>query len=435
MKERIKSVILLLLVLNSLVLTSFLNFYNFNDSSVSLSEYYPQIKFGDNIEVEQLIKPSEIIIHFGDNTHTLIRTDNEIYNLINDEMRNWIFYNFSLEIEKINWNEIVENNKGVELIFSNPLDYDSLFLLFEINSSNKYLNDISRLWLFIDQNDNLQVYFISDSLDKVYSAKIITIDQFINHYLDKAKDESKYSYYESYTDNKNKLVQQMYYIPDEEFNINKISETYTFLSESDLIQMLFLDPSSVRNVYEQDTKKAILYTDGINSLQYNTEGKYISYYQPILEYNEGFNVERDTTAAIKFINQHGGWDGEYLLEHVELKYNEDRTELVFRKYVNGFPLIEDDGTYGYIKIKVFDSLISLFQRSIVFIDKSEIEVKKTLSGEELLNQLAIKGVNEIDIISLKLIYNVERIKNNIILDPYWLVDMKDETNLKIPAYK
>jgi len=49
----------------------------------------------------------------------------------------------------------------------------------------------------------------------------------------------------------------------------------------------------------------------------------------------------------------------------------------------------------------------------------------------LLNKLAIQGISETDIASVKLIYNVERIRNNIILEPYWLINIKNETNLKI----
>ncbi len=435
MKEKIKSIILLLLVLSSLVFTSFLNFYNFNDSSVSLSEYYPQIKFGKDVELEQLLKPSEIIIHFGNDTHTVIRTNNELYNLIYDETRKYTFYNFSLVTDEIDWNKKVEDYKGLELILPNPLSFDFLSSLFEINSDVKYLDDINRIWFFIDDSENFQIYFISDNLDKVYSAKIISIDNFMNNYLEKSIEEPKYTYHQSYIEDNNKFVKQMYYIPSEKLDINIITETYTFLSESDLIQMLFLDPSSVRNVYEQDTKKAILYTDGINSLEYNKEEKYVLYYQPILEYNKEFNLGKDTNAAIKFINQHGGWDGDYLLESVEINYDVERTELIFRKYVEGYPLIETNGTYGYIKTKMFDSLISSFQRSIIFIDKRNIEAHKTLSGQELLDQLALEGISETDIISIKLIYNVERIKNNIILEPYWLIKIKDETNLKVPVNK
>lgn len=435
MREKIKSIILFVLIINSLILTSLLNFYNFNDNTVSLSEYYPQVKFGVNIELDELIKPTEIIFHLGDNTHTVVRADNSLYDTINKEMRSWTFYNISLEENIIKWDNIVKNNKGFEVIFSTPLINDALTTVFKFNSNNKNLVYINRIWVFQDNEENIQTYFISDGLDKVYIAKVLISDQILNNFFNEAKSEMVYSSYKSYSESEEKLVQQMYYLPNEGLEIDSFTETYNTLSEKDLIQMLFIDPNSVRNVYEEAIKKTVLYTDGINSLQHNIREKYISYYQPVLEYTDEFDLQKDTNSAVKFINQHGGWDGTYLLENVERKSEEDRTEIVFRKYINGIPLYEDEETYGVIKLKIFDGLVSIFQRSIILIDKSVSEKNRTLSGNELLKLLNNQGVSETDIKTINLIYKVKRVKNEITLDPYWLINIRSEDTIEILANK
>jgi len=305
MREKIKSVILFILVIISLVLTSLLNFYNFNDRTVPLLEYYPQIKFGDNIEVLQYLKPTEFIIHFGDNTHTVIKSDNNQYEILDSAIRDWTFYNIELEKSIIKWDDLIKNKEGVEVIFSNPLTFNELINVFEFDNTNYNFENINRLWIY-DEKGSIKAYFISDSLDEVHYSNVLITDELLKNYIVDANSEVTYSFFNSSLNSEDKLVQQMYYLPNEGIDIARVKETYTILSETDLIQMLFINPSAARNVYEQSQKKIVLYTDGINSLQHNIIEKDISYYQPVLDYTDQFDLGKDINAAIKFVNQHGG---------------------------------------------------------------------------------------------------------------------------------
>jgi len=122
------------------------------------------------------------------------------------------------------------------------------------------------------------------------------------------------------------------------------------------------------------------------------------------------------------------------VENVERNYDEERTEIVFRKYVNGIPLYEEKGIYGLIKMKVFDGFVSLFQRSIILIDKSENEEGKSLSGKEIINIVDSYGLSASNIETIKLVYKVERVKDLLVLEPYWLIESSNNNTVEILAW-
>ncbi len=67
MKEKIKSIILLLLVLNSLLLSGLLIFYKPSNTIESISEYIPRLKFGKDTTFKLVTNTYQFVIHYRDN--------------------------------------------------------------------------------------------------------------------------------------------------------------------------------------------------------------------------------------------------------------------------------------------------------------------------------------------------------------------------------
>ncbi|OEF99660.1 hypothetical protein BHF71_07820 [Vulcanibacillus modesticaldus] len=433
MKEKVKSIILFLLVINSIVLTLFLSFYNFNSSSVSISEYLPQPKFGQDIDLVQLLSPEKIIYHFGKNAHSVIRPNVILFYQMEKEMKGWTFYNFTKAENKIDWKDIVENREGIEIYFPIPLTNSLISSIINIPATKINIEEVNRLWIFLNQKNKVEAYFISDNKDQVFTAEVTISDQQLTEYISKAVYQTKYSYHFVGSINKDKSIKRMYYLPVEGTNMKVISRSYTTLTVDDFKQLLFIDSSMVRKVYEMNDKKSILYTDGTYSMQYDSMAKKISFYQPVFGQKKDLNLDRGLYVAIRYVNQHGGWDGIYRLAKNQ-RIRGNQTNFGFRKYIEGYPILAGD--YGIIQMQVTDGIVNLFQRSAVLLDKyTDIKIIKTLNGLELITYLEKIGVNESDIKTIKLGYKVKGIGNSYIFEPYWKIYLLGQKPIEIPAYE
>lgn len=433
MKEWIKSAILFVLVVSSVVLTWFLIFYSPNNNNVSLSEYLPRIKFGQDIDFKQVVKSKQIIYHFGNNEHTIVRPNKIIFTQIEEEMVDWSFYDFSPIYSSISWKEMTEDIQGFEIIFPSSLSHQFLNSMFGIPKTNIVLDNINRLWITIDHEENVQAYFISDERDRVYNAKTSITNQKLKQYVSQAILQPKYSYHWVYSNKDLRQVKQMYYVPIDGISMKMITKSYTPVSVEDFTQLLFIDPSMVRE-YEMENKKNILYTDGNRSMQYSPLKQHIIFYQHVSE-SKDFNLEKDTYAAIRFVNQHGGWDKNYHLEKASKVIGSNRATIKFRQYIEGFPLLGQDNTYGIINMEVTDSIVNLFQRSMILLDNyKDIKVIKTHTEAELFKLLEEKQIIA-DIKSIELFYNVNKNEKDIVLEPYWKIEVKGEEQIEIPAFE
>lgn len=433
MKEKIKSIILLILVLNSLLLSYLLISYKPTNTIESISEYIPRIKFGQDTTLKQVTKPHQFIIHDRDNGHFIINLDKYGHEIILNEMEQWSFYNFSQINEKIDWVDLIENNHGIEIIFPISLPDSLMQSMFKVVSSTELIDNVNRIWIYDEQDGNVGAYFISDEKDIVYKAQTSITVQKLNQYQHIASDQPKYNYYWSYPLDDNKLVDQAYYLPNEGLIIEVQRKIMTPVTIEDFIQLLFIDPSLVKRI-EMENENNILFTDGNRSMQYFSDEKYISFFQPVTDNYRQIDLNKDTYAAIRYVNQHGGWDGEYLLDNIEQASGSSYFK--FKKYINGYPLLNEEGNYGAIKLKTTDGIVSAFDRSIIFIENAtqELRYEKIYSDKELFELLSVRNVLEEDIAKIELNYVIKTAFEFVLIDPYWIVYLSSGEIIKVPAY-
>lgn len=432
MKEKIKSAILLLLVINSLVLTWFLIYDSPNNSSVSLSEYLPRIKFGQESELVQVIKPIKIISHFGENKHSISFPAMESFKKIEADMDHWFFHDFNMIYYGIDWKKMLEEKKGIELVFPDSLSNSLLSSFIKMSSTNLNIESVNRLWLTADDEDNVHAYFISEKKDQVIVSQTSISSQKLNQYLSYTKSQSKYSSY-WVEQQKNLFVKQMYYLPIDGIDMKWYLKSYTPVSIVDFTQLLFIDPLVVRKIYEVENNENVIYTDGTRSMQYFFDEKYVSFYQPATGDQTEFDLKKEAYTAVRFVNQHGGWDGTYYLKEIKRTEGNNQTLFQFLYFLDGFPLLHQEGNYGIIEIQLQDGAITQFQRSTLLLD-TIIEKRqiKTMNEEELLNQLDQKEVKKEQIQSVELGYQMAVIQEGMAFYPYWRIQLIDGTVIEIP---
>lgn len=120
MKERIKSCILALLVLGSLVESYYLIYRLPGADSAVLSEnlYVKTDNMGPEEKVENLLYPDKMIIHMGEGKHTLFYPDSTFYSLIMNRLKGRGFESFQRHsVQDYDWDKIRNENPGIELSF------------------------------------------------------------------------------------------------------------------------------------------------------------------------------------------------------------------------------------------------------------------------------------------------------------------------------
>lgn len=432
MKEIVKSIILVILVSLSIVFTGLLSFYDFNKESISILEYYPQIQVGDELEYQEIIKPKRIYVHFGDNSHTMINNSLSLYDVVDKEMRKWIFYGIN-EIDSINWVDLLENKKSMEIVFSTPLSFDILKNIFIIGDSIE-LKSINRVWIISSENETIEVLFISDELDKVYKGYVSILAKTLDYYIDSGKYEIPYSYHIVNEEDTGDLVKKMYYLPNERFTINRIYEYYSTISENDIMNLLFIDPNMIRTVCTKDSEKSTLYTDGNNSLLYNTENNNIIYYKPYLDSENISNEYEDLITGIDYVNNHGGWDKTNILESVYYSNDSNITSIIFNRYILGYRILDKENDIHTINTKVQNGAVIYYSRTMLLINNLIAEPVNIYSGKETLKLIQNTGINLEEIKDIELVYLAEKKSEFIILQPEWLITTKTDEQFEIKAY-
>lgn len=432
MIEKMKSIFLTILVILSLVLTATINLYDFNKNSASLSEYYPQILLGETRDMEQLIMPCEIYVHQPTGIHTLLRKGNNHYKIIYNEIKKFNFFSPVLVAEEIDWYQLRNNRAGIELVFANPQDADLLRLIFEQTTRTLNLQAVDRILFSVNENMDVEAYFISDKNDRVYMARTINTVPMLDTYLATLADEPTYIYQLAGEEFQGKWVERGYYLPEQKLVIDRLTIANLNLTENNIIQMIFSVPSSVRTAYSPDKRDSKLYTDGISSLDYNNLTKVFVYNHPIIDEQKGLSVDRDLAVTTKFINQHGGWDGDYLLTGVNKKFDDARIAFTFTMCVDGIPLYTKSDTYGTINTEA-NVIVGNYHRSTFFVDKIVTNKPLVISSEELMTKLAEQNITKDQIKNIQLVYNPRPVKNSVNLDPCWLVDLGDSTNVLVLA--
>jgi len=435
-KEKIKSIILIILVINSLILTWLLIYYSpYNDHTTPL-EYQTRLKFGKDLELRHVLKPKHLIIHSGDNQHYLVANNNILFKSLEEEMKNWSFHNFYPVYRVLDWEDIMENKEGIEIVFGPGLSNSLLMQIFIIPSDIIPLESINRVWITTDNNDNMIAYFLSDQMDKVYAAKPSVTNGMLNHYLNNINDLKDYSYY--WQQEKEKvMVKTAFYLPNEEIKMNIVKKFYTPLSDDDFIQLLFIDPALVRKVYDKDYRDHILYTDGSRSLQVYPHQYYINYfYHSINDIPNPNDLQKDLQGAVRFVNQHGGWEGSYQLDSLEHLEQSNQSVLYFHQYLEGYPIIDEKEKYGEIVLNMSGGIAHAYQRAMILLDQNlATEEVLIFSGTELLRLLEEKGIFANDINLVELRYQVKRTKDYLELIPVWHVNYQDSQIFEIPAFQ
>jgi regulatory protein YycH of two-component signal transduction system YycFG len=385
MISRLKTVILILLVLGSLVQTYLLVYSSPKFEPINQTEYVTTELDGTQAQVTDLLFPEQIILHLGNKRHTVLPMNHLFYKMIYDDfLKKREFGGFrkvSSLASFVNWEEVRNNHQGFEVRFKEGIPLTLLKGILQIKEDSPVDNDvINRVWIYIKDSSKEEVksYFFSDSTNTLYESVKADVD---------AKNVERYVGLGEYlgTLTPYHTLNGDYYLPDTPIAGSNMQVPYTQFTADQLKRNLFADPAMTRSVPVKDGSQ--IFYDGKRGLQLKADQHLFTYTDPIITPAESKNdIRENLGSAVQFINQHGGWNSSYLYSQLIEKPSGGPQNLVFRQYVNSYPVINaKQDSLGFIRIELQKGVVSSYERSLVNLNLRTPEMKETslVGGKDL----------------------------------------------------
>ena len=434
MIEKMKTILLIVLVVSSLVLSWILIYFIPNNGNTDVAEFLPRYRFGQDQSMDRLTGFQQLVLHYGGNSHSvfypdMIGNNNQYYPLL-QELKKESFYELIEPQGKLDWKEVVENQKGIEIILFGSYPQDVLKSMLLISFEKQMKEPIDRIWITVNAQQQVNVYFLNDQEGKVYQAKTSITPSRIHTLLEQTKNSPQYSYIAS--DSFGKGIPKFSYLPEDEISLPVYQGSFVEVPDEHLIQLLFLDPTGVRKVDDRSDGQRLIYTDGSKSLQVYASQHMLNFYQPVVRFQHALDLKQGLEMAISYVNQHGGWGGEYYLAFIRSTANQS-WEFNFQPYTHGFPLT--DNALFAIRVQVSNGMVGFYQRpTIKLLEKNTGSVVKLKKGIMIKEELKNRGITSDNLQSLLLTYHLIEEDELVTFYPYWKIVLKNQKQLEVPAY-
>ncbi len=398
MFEKLKTAFLFILVLNSLLLSSVLWFKQTGIiEGGSFKNNNENIQIGKVLQLPDLLQPTKVLFHHGNGQHTCALPESAVYQSVKKDISHWNFTKFSLvQFTNEQWTELVNHKKGMEVQLPLSTSVELLPSLFSAVGLSNYVNEISRIWIYVNaQTNTTNALFLSDKEKRVVLASSnITLTNLNKYYFSFEKDWNLPSYHaiERVTEKRvNKVYKEITYIPRDQQELSSYKYFFIPITPQQGVKFLFGDPGVTHQVVEKDG--TLYYTDGMRVLKIPNSLRYFDYFAPapINDENSPLDELAILQEIVSFINDHGGFGGDYELEKRE------QNNYVFRERVGSFPLYGETGTHQ-IYIRSDFGKITAFKRPLFYLDtyfekvpvtiQSSSELMETLKKENLDKKLA-----------------------------------------------
>lgn len=397
MKEKLKTLLLILLVSISVLITQEI-WIQFPDQVLGKDESPPSETSSSNLA--ELISPNKYLLNFNERNHTLLYDDAK-YGIWDNSQKylNELFSRKNVEIEELSKEEYIgyEENRSVIFYFAEELSTYILSKAWEVKEPNNIaetIPKIDRIYIYLDGGDP---FFILSKGDIHHLIRVPNMDlQNLKLIVEDIDSKKQYPYY--YSMRKTLNTDNDIYIPYEmkstlpilyvsngvkELNLkerNALAEG--FLGEDiDYIREIMEDNGSSIYVYEQRFLK--LNTNGI-----------IEYFHPLVKRVKDRNLYTSLSFAADFIKNNTGLEKDIHLVDIEEIESDDSLgyRFMFRYRIRGIPVIlGNQEAQEYIQMEVFNNHI----RSYKYYSRVEtkIETLGLIEDEELMSAFDIIDEN------------------------------------------
>ncbi|MEK9200194.1 two-component system activity regulator YycH [Lysinibacillus halotolerans] len=385
--EQIKSFVLFLLVILSLILTFSIWTYTPDYQPIKDSQVEP-ITVGQQKELHEVLKPYRILAHDNGKLLGTIQSTqiDRIMNTLTDlSASNLIFMQSNLSEEEIN--SAIHTDNRMTLFFSYEVPMETFLSVLEFSQNDLPETTFSHLiidWSEFSQTNSIQFLFISEENRTLYRTDVaLSKNNFENTFMEVVNYTEPYSEIER-TNNFS------LYVPTEKVEIPKFTYSINQVSPDKFKNILFKDSNIVQKNIESNTSTK--YTDGMAAMTSDASTRTINFVYPASESIGEMKPSVLFQNSFDFVNDHGGLTGDYryvysnVLKHVT-EYQLFAHDLPVFSQVTSTRIVT---TWG-------DNQIFQYKRPSFILDTPfDISNQQLPSGVEVAEALpSIEDINEI----------------------------------------
>ncbi len=169
MIESLKSILLVVLIGTSLYQSFYLASYSPPKiEPIQQSNYVQTETLGKQSELQDMLFPDQIIVHLGNQQHSVLYPNNYYYTRLLENIKQRSFKGFrktSMYLVNVNWEEVRTKQQGVEIRFRDGIPFTILQQLLRIEGEIPIDNDkITRIWIYSKgNNEDVRAFFFTDS--------------------------------------------------------------------------------------------------------------------------------------------------------------------------------------------------------------------------------------------------------------------------------
>ncbi|WP_223702756.1 YycH family regulatory protein [Sutcliffiella deserti] len=416
--ENLKSLILTILVLSSLVLTWNLWTYQPDLDYIHNEELLREVEISEKLEVKNIIRPTKMLFHY-EGTHYGTSNSQEISRFIK-EMEKWSLYdieNISTSIEQERFTSYMHTSGKMEVVFPAEVPLETLRHVIGLSEEEIPSVSIDRILIDINsQESDPVISLVNYDNRRVYTAKVnnMSISSLKNSFYQPA---ATYEEYVSIQPEADRYI----FVPEGPVEITQLHYISNPISPEEFKDALFnavvtKDRMSVGEVY----------TDGQRIMSVDRNYSLLQYVNTVnaeLGNSPDLNV---IESSIDFVNEHSGWTRDkYLFAGLD-QSGLDVEKAVFRLYVGDYPVFNREGlseisqvwrnneVYSYTR-PIFELRVPITTEQKTIVLPSVTEVKKELMD---LSNFDFKMLKDIGIG-----YRLKRDIGNqgvYILEPIWV---------------
>lgn len=406
--ERIKSIVLVLLISVSLILTFMI--WNFQPKYGPLqSRYVSEVDIGGTeLRKRDIIKPKTIIFHKDSAHYGFHNIADEIDYF--EAMYDWEYTDLTFE-SPLRWDLI---NESIEIQFPLPIQANYLSNLFSIENPEELPN-----WSFQEilirpnkQLLSLEIYFLSADKNNSLRLTVNNSDVYMQATAPLSREHHLAKYIMLETD------YQVFYLPEKMKNIPRRSFAIEYIEPSLLVNALFRNPSIVSHTIGETN-----YNDGQRMMEVLNNGRSMEFINPI-EINERLSFENMLNATINHVNEHKGWTNNFILDEVDMSTN----RLQFKMYYGGYPIFSHED-YSMIEQRWAGQDLYQYKRPLFkltnLLNSEEVSLSTGLEIIEYLKENENYNLNSINDIRLGYRLFYEEGSFSVRLEPTWYLKYND----------
>lgn len=413
--EPVKSVVLFLLVVLSVVLTFMIWTYTPDYKFIEQTEG-KEILIGPQKKPEGVIRPYKAIYRF-DKEFTGTVSNGAMVDIM-EAFHGWNILDLmpldtNLKADTVN--NMIRSNNCMTVFFPGEIPYSAFNTIFQF--ADKELPETTFNRMIIDWSNYsskyLQVFFISGNNELLMRSRVSleNANQFVRNIIEPAKT------YNTFKEVERDGFTSLYIANDK---IESAKYTYFTEEKPELFKnVVFTNLNNVVRTDESATTEK--YHDGMSRMVIDSKVKSLTYVYPAAESSIRIEPSKLFTDSFEFINEHGGFTDDYRLASTSTSNN----QLDYQLYIHGLPIYSDQAI-NRITTVWGDNRMFRYKRPYFSFEKdipSEKEMKELPSGSEIvekvkkLNNIALSDIDDI-VVGFYLTYDQSTI---VTLEPCWFV--------------